>query len=97
MARLFQNLYFLCFHNRCFDFFVGKDSASANAIELARIAEPQPVLANSFAKVDIKKIPTQRKSELGLIIGILELLLEFYYDLMPSSCIRKSATTYCCM
>jgi hypothetical protein len=27
----------------------------ANAIELARIAEPQPVLANSFANVDIKK------------------------------------------
>jgi hypothetical protein len=41
-------------------FFVGKDSASANAIELARIAEPQPVLANSFAKLGIKEKPPER-------------------------------------
>ena len=34
-----------------------KNSASENAIELARIAEPQPVLANSFAKLSIKKSP----------------------------------------
>lgn len=49
------------------------------------------------AKVGTKKIPTQSNSELGMIIGILELLLEFHYDLIPSSCIRKSATIYCCM
>jgi hypothetical protein len=51
----------------------------------------------SPAKVRIRKFPTQRKSELGTEIGILELLLELYYDLMPNFCIKKSATSYCCL
>ena len=49
------------------------------------------------ANLGTKKIPTQRLSELGIVIGILELLLEFCYDLMPSFTIKNSATTYCCL
>ena len=49
------------------------------------------------AKIRAKKIPTQRKSELGIVIGKLELLLELHYYLMPNFCIKKSATSYCCL
>jgi hypothetical protein len=49
------------------------------------------------ANVDNKKIPTRKEIELGYVLGILELLLEFLYDLMPNFCIKKSATTYCCL
>ena len=37
-----------------------------------------PLFSNPFAKLGIKKFPTREKSELGIVIGILELLLEFF-------------------
>lgn len=49
------------------------------------------------AKIKAKKIPTQKKSELGIVIGKLELLLELHYYLIPNFCIKKSATSYCCL
>ena len=49
------------------------------------------------ANLGNKIIPTQKKSELGIVIGKLELLLELHYYLMPNFCIKKSATTYCCL
>lgn len=50
---------------------------------------------NNDAKIRTKIIPTQRKTELGIIIGFLELLLELLYDFIPSFSIMKSATMYC--
>ena len=49
------------------------------------------------ANLDNKKIPTQKLIELGYVLGILELLLELLYDLMPNLCIKNSATSYCCL
>ena len=49
------------------------------------------------AKLRTKKIPTQRVSELGIVIGFLELLLELHQDLTPNFSIKNSATTYCCI
>ena len=49
------------------------------------------------ANLGNKKIPTQKKIELGYVLGILELLLEFLYDLMPNFSIKNSATSYCCL
>ena len=39
---------------------------------------PQPEFLIASTKLEIKKFPTQEKSELGIVIGILELLLEFF-------------------
>lgn len=46
------------------------------------------LLARITAKVGTKKIPTRKKFELGIVLGILELFLEFPYDLMPIFCIK---------
>ena len=57
----------------------------------------EPVALISEAKVGTKKIPTFAKSKIGIIIRVLEFLLEFYNDLIPSFTIKNSATAYCCL
>lgn len=49
------------------------------------------------AKVDTKKLPARNKSKLGVLIGVLEFLLEFCYDLIPNFNMIYSATSYCCL
>lgn len=56
-----------------------------------------PLFEVDDAKVGTKKSPTQNKSELGVVIRVLEFLLEFCYDLMPNFSIKNSATAYCCL
>lgn len=48
-------------------------------------------------KVDTKKLPARNKSKLGVLIGVLEFLLEFCYDLIPNFNMIYSATSYCCL